>query len=114
MKNKGITLVAVVITIIILLILAGITISQLTGSGLFENAKLAEEKSKNSQEKEEGILEDYENKIGAYIDSTRETITVDKQQYEQLLNDVKQLKERVNSSMTWTKLGQTQLLQKQM
>ena len=43
-KNKGITLVALVITIIILLILAGISIAQLTGNGLFENAKLAKEK----------------------------------------------------------------------
>ncbi len=35
-KNRGITLVALVITIIILLILAGISISSLTGSGLFQ------------------------------------------------------------------------------
>ena len=41
-KNKGLTLVALVITVIILLILAGISIASLTGSGLFENAKLAE------------------------------------------------------------------------
>ena len=37
--NKGITLVALVVTIIILLILSGITISSLTNTGLFENAK---------------------------------------------------------------------------
>ena len=37
-QNKGITLVALVITIIILLILAGISISALTGSGLFQKA----------------------------------------------------------------------------
>ena len=70
-KNNGITLVALVVTIIILLILAGITISQLSGSGLFENAKLAEQKSKEAEEKEEGILADYENKIGEYINSDR-------------------------------------------
>ena len=63
MKNKGITLVALVITIIILLILAGISIATLTGSGLFEKARLAEQKSKNKQEEEQGILGDYENKI---------------------------------------------------
>ena len=38
-KNKGITLVALVITIIILLILAGITISSLTNSGLLRKAQ---------------------------------------------------------------------------
>ena len=37
-----------VITIIILLILAGISIATLTGSGLFEKARLAEQESKNS------------------------------------------------------------------
>jgi len=73
MKNtKGITLVALVITIIILLILAGITISQLTGSGLFENAKLAEQKSEEAEEKEDQTLADYENKIGKYVDGTRD------------------------------------------
>lgn len=70
-QDYGITLVALVITIIILLILAGITISQLTGSGLFENARLAQEKSKNAQEKEDGILRDYENQMGEYINSNR-------------------------------------------
>lgn len=46
-KNKGITLIALVITIIILLILAGITINQLTGeNGLFARAKEATEKTK--------------------------------------------------------------------
>lgn len=46
LKNtRGITLVALVITIIILLILAGITIAQLTGNGLFDKAKRAKEES---------------------------------------------------------------------
>ncbi len=38
-KNKGITLIALVITIVILLILAGLSISALTGSGLFQKAQ---------------------------------------------------------------------------
>ena len=40
-KEYGITLVALVITIIILLILAGDAINALTQTGLFENAKQA-------------------------------------------------------------------------
>ena len=60
-KENGITLVALVITIILLLILAGISISQLAGSGLFEKAKKAEEESKKSQELETSILGDFEN-----------------------------------------------------
>ncbi len=70
-ENKAITLVALVITIVILLILAGISIAQLTGNGLFENAKLAKEKSENAQKLEDDTLGDYESKIGEYIDGTR-------------------------------------------
>ena len=52
-RNKGITLVALVITIIILLILAGISIQAITNTGLFVNAKKAKEKSMEGQLKEE-------------------------------------------------------------
>ena len=44
-KDNGITLVVLVITIIILLILTGITIAQLTGKGLFEKAQLSKEET---------------------------------------------------------------------
>lgn len=43
-KNTGITLVALVVTIIILLILAGITIVQLVNNGIFTKANQAQEK----------------------------------------------------------------------
>ena len=61
MKNniKGITLVALVITIIILLILAGISIQSLTNTGLFENAKEAKKQSEISNVKEQIQLEIY-------------------------------------------------------
>ena len=52
-NEKGITLVALVITIVILLILAGISIQAITNTGLFANAKLAKEKSMEGQLKEE-------------------------------------------------------------
>ena len=52
-RNKGITLVALVITIIILLILAGISIQAINNTGLFANAKKAKEKSIEGQLKEE-------------------------------------------------------------
>ena len=52
-NTKGITLVALVITIVVLLILAGISIQAITNTGLFENAKRAVEESKyaNAEEK---------------------------------------------------------------
>lgn len=79
MKNKGITLVALVVTIIILLILAGISIVTLTGSGLFEKARLAEQESKNAEEKQEAILGEYENTINKYISTSRDDVETKKQ-----------------------------------
>ena len=55
-KNKGITLVALVITIIILLILAGISISALTNTGIFGKAKDAQSKSALADAKEKMTL----------------------------------------------------------
>ena len=66
-KQKGITLVALVITIVILLILAGISISALTQTGLFGKAKQAEQKSKEAQEQEDAILSSYENALNTYF-----------------------------------------------
>ena len=51
--QKGITLVALVITIIILLILAGISIASLTQTGLFRKAQDAKERTIKAQLKEE-------------------------------------------------------------
>ncbi len=78
-KEKGITLVALVITIIILLILAGVTINTaLSENGLFKMAKKAvneyQEAEKQEQEAIEEIAEemekitiDYNDYVGAYV-----------------------------------------------
>ena len=53
-RNKGITLIALVITIIILLILAGVTIVTLTGeNGILTRASEASEKTSIGQEIEQ-------------------------------------------------------------
>lgn len=57
--QKGITLVALVITIIILLILAGISIASLTGNGLFEKAKLAKNETSAAEKNEQNIMNSY-------------------------------------------------------
>lgn len=72
-RNNGITLVALVITIIILLILAGISIVSLTENGLFKKTKLAKEKQENAQIEEEKNLKKYENEIEDYLGNSRET-----------------------------------------
>ena len=53
-KNKGITLIALVVTIIVLLILAGISISMLTGqNGILNRAAEAKEKNDVAQKEEQ-------------------------------------------------------------
>lgn len=93
-KNKrGITLVALVITIVILLILAGIIITQLTERGLFEKTEEAKERSINAQEKENKTLEEYSDRINEIVGS-REQIMVDKSEYEEIKNDIEELKKQ--------------------
>ena len=78
-SKSGITLVALVVTIIILLILARISISALTQTGLFEKAKLAEKKSKEAEQNQTITLGQYENQIQEHLGSTRsneETYTI--------------------------------------
>ena len=77
-KTKGITLIALVITIIILLILSGISISALTNQGLFKNTKLAKEKAEKEQKKETSLLDQYESELNKYIENGRWDGTVNK------------------------------------
>lgn len=63
-EQKGITLVALVITIIILLILAGIAIASITSeNGLFNRAKQAKNNTINSQEAENDAINSYNTAI---------------------------------------------------
>ncbi|MEI3435454.1 MAG: type II secretion system protein [Clostridia bacterium] len=70
-KNKGITLVALVVTIVVLLILAGISISALTNTGIFQKAKEAKQKSENASEKEQSLLYGYEDELSKYTSNDR-------------------------------------------
>ena len=56
-KNRGITLIALVITIIVLLILAGVAISMLSGeNGILRKAAEAKTKTEEGQKQEETAL----------------------------------------------------------
>ena len=69
-KNKAITLVALIITIVILLILAGIAIAQINGeNGILSKAKLAKEKTIKEQDNEYNILDGYQEKINDIVGS---------------------------------------------
>ena len=64
--QKGITLIALVITIVVLLILAGVTIATLTGdNGILTRAQEAKEKTEEAAKREEAELAD----LNSYIDN---------------------------------------------
>lgn len=71
-KTNGITLVALVITIILLLILAGVAINALTQTRLFENAKQAKEITENAQKEENNILGQFDTTLNNYISTSRD------------------------------------------
>ena len=71
-ENKGITLIALVITIIILLILAGISISALTNQGLFKNAKTAQNATEKAEKEQGQRLNEYEDEINKYLNNANE------------------------------------------
>lgn len=66
-KQNGITLVALVITIIILLILAGISIAALSNQGIFTKAKEAKNVQNDAAYKQNDTLDNYEAVINDYL-----------------------------------------------
>ena len=61
LKQRGITLIALVVTIVILLILAGVTLSlSLSQNGLFSRAQNAADKYKKAQNDEKQMIEELE------------------------------------------------------
>ena len=70
-SQRGITLIALVITIIILLILAGISIAALTNQGLFKNAKEAQNATQKAEEEQGKTLNEYEDEINKYLENDK-------------------------------------------
>lgn len=72
-KEKGITLIALVITIVVLLILAGVSVSNILGdNGIIARAKEAKNKTNESNIQEENILqeiEDWANSVDGWKDN---------------------------------------------
>ena len=77
-KNKGITLIALVITIIILLILAGVSIAMLTGNnGILSQASKAKNETELASAREQLGLILTDVKMGAYENGEEPKITED-------------------------------------
>ena len=67
-KEQGITLIALVITIIVLLILAGVTINlTLKEGGIFSRAQIAAKNYAEAQEKELAALEQFDTEVNDRI-----------------------------------------------
>lgn len=77
MKNeKGITLIALVVTIIILLILAGVSITTLSGDGLFGRAESSAAKYQAASEAENSTISSILDKYDYYDNLNQNLITI--------------------------------------
>lgn len=76
-SQKGITLVALVVTIIVLIILAGVSISLVLGdNGIVTKAKLGKQNMEKAQEEEKDSLLEFANEMDYHIaSSSREYFT---------------------------------------
>ncbi len=137
-KNNGITLIALVITIIILLILAGVTIATLAGdNGILTRATEANEKTKEAEVKEKVELMGQDYNIGKYtgqyedikkyfqkqaakgeisriVDNEDETYTIEKDGYEVIIDENGKVenvnkKEEIAVTEVWYKIDGTTL-----
>ena len=75
-SNKGITLIALVVTIIILLILAGVSITTLSGNGLFGRAESSAAKYQAASEAENSTISSMLDKYDHYESQTSEMVTI--------------------------------------
>ena len=90
-EKKAITLIALVITIVVMLILAIVTINLTLGdNGIFKRAKLAKEQYQNAESQEQIDIAKATNEIDSHVGNTR-----DENKYIFLNNNVKYILERI-------------------
>lgn len=78
-SNSAITLIALIITIIVLLILAGVTLNMVMGeNGIIKKAQLAKEKTNEAQKSENEKLEELDKKVANYGDNRENNSIMDK------------------------------------
>ncbi len=111
MKNKGITLVALVVTIVIMLILAGVALNLALGdNGLFKMASQTVEKYKTAQSEEESTMQELVDELHGIIgkgkdDKTPGVIdgegTEAKPFFIESIEDLVEFSNKVNSGTTY-------------
>ena len=76
-QEKGITLIALIVTIVIMLILAGITIKlAIDDNGVIDNAKEAKDQYEQAQADEDSGLNDISSEMRKYLDANRDKVTI--------------------------------------
>lgn len=114
-KNQGVTMISLVVTIVILLILSGITIKfALNDNGVIKQSRLASEKYKNSSIQEQVAL----NQVAKEMQKTQNNTTSGgtssdhggndeelKQQIEDLQNEIENLTDQINALQTQQATG---------
>jgi len=105
-SERGITLIALIITIIILIILAGISINSLLGdNGIFKVAEQAARNYKDAENKELGLLEDFNTELNEITDfdnlkQYNETLGVNKPKLLTGMTPIKFEQENENAEFT--------------
>ena len=75
-KEKGITLVALVITVVVMLILAGVAIAAVVnGDGLFSRARESADIYENAAQDEQDKIQSMINEIDGYLNNSQSTVT---------------------------------------
>lgn len=80
-NKKGITLIALVVTIVVLLILAGVTINFVLGnSGILQQAKNAQNVANSAVQTDIATLQNVLEQLDSKVNASRENVTLSKQQ----------------------------------
>ena len=99
-KSNGITLIALVITIVVLIILASVAITLSLGeNGIFKKAAKAKEDTQVAQNEESMQIAEATNSIDEIVGSSRDTVTLTTEQYNEIMNKLNTLETKVNNSI---------------
>lgn len=100
-NNKGITLIALIVTIIILLIIAGVSIAFLSSdNGILNKAKIAKEESNSGDIEEQNRLGTYNDMVDDY--TTRAgTVTLSQEEYNSILSRLSALETQKTEKVLW-------------
>ena len=105
-KSQGITIIALVVTIIILLILAGITIAMLTGkNGIISKAQEAKYENEKSEALEKEKLADYEKLISYYSNDLVDISSMTTKEFVELVDKIVEAKLESGSTSDTTPAG---------